>query len=124
MPRSTNAPAGRARRKKILKLASGYRGSHHRLYKTARQSVDHAGVYAYRDRRNRKRDFRKLWIARINAAVRACGLSYSVFIAGLKLANIDINRKVLADIAATDEVAFAQLVEQVKAKLDAAPATS
>ncbi len=121
MPRATNNPAGRARRKKILKLASGYRGSHHRLYKTARQAVDHAGVYAYRDRRNRKRDFRKLWIARINAAARACGLSYSRFIVGLKLANIDINRKVLADIAATDEVTFGQLVEQAKASLDAAP---
>lgn len=117
MPRATNAPASRSRRKKFLKLASGYRGSHHRLYKTARQSVEHAGLYAYRDRKARKRDFRKLWIARINAATRAMGISYSRFILGLKMANIDINRKVLADIAATDEVAFGQLVAQVKEQL-------
>lgn len=117
MPRATNAPASRSRRKKFLKLASGYRGSHHRLYKTARQTVEHAGVYAYRDRKARKRDFRKLWIARINAATRACGLSYSRFILGLKLANIDINRKTLADIAVTDEVAFGLLVDRVKEQL-------
>jgi len=120
MPRSTNAPASRRRRKKILKLASGYRGSHHRLLKTARQAVEHAGVYAYRDRRARKRDFRKLWIARINAAVRASGISYSRFIRGLRLANVDVNRKVLADMAATDEAHFGQLVELVKTKLDTA----
>ncbi len=120
MPRATNAPASRDRRKKFLKLASGYRGSHHRLYKTARQTVEHAGVYAYRDRKARKRDFRKLWIARINAATRALGLSYSRFILGLKMANIDINRKVLADIAATDEVTFNQLVQRVKEQLKSA----
>jgi large subunit ribosomal protein L20 len=120
MPRATNAPASRSRRKKFLKLASGYRGSHHRLYKTARQTVEHAGVYAYRDRKARKRDFRKLWIARINAATRALGISYSRFILGLKMANIDINRKALADIAATDEVAFGQLVAQVKEQLETA----
>ncbi len=119
MPRSTNAPASRSRRKKFLKLASGYRGSHHRLYKTARQAVEHAGVYAYRDRKTRKRDFRKLWIARISAATRACGLNYSRFILGLKLAKVDINRKMLADIAATDEVAFGHLVAQAKEQLSA-----
>jgi large subunit ribosomal protein L20 len=103
-----------------MKLASGYRGGHHRLYKTARQAVERAACFAYRDRRARKRDFRRLWIARINAATRACGISYSRFIAGLKLAGIDINRKMLADIAATDEVAFSHIVETVKAKLNAA----
>ena len=118
MPRSTNAPASRSRRKKFLKLAAGYRGSRHRLYKTARQAVEQAGVYAYRDRKARKRDFRKLWIARINAASRACGLTYSRFMRGLKLAEIDVNRKMLAEIAATDEVAFGQLVEQAKQQLD------
>jgi large subunit ribosomal protein L20 len=120
MPRSTNAPASRSRRKKVLKLAAGYRGSRHRLYKTAKQAVEHAGVYAYRDRKARKRDFRKLWIARINAATRALGLSYSRFILGLKLAGIDINRKMLADIAATDDVTFGQIVEKVKEQLNAA----
>ncbi len=120
MPRATSAPASRSRRKKYTKLASGYRGSRHRLLKTARQAVEHAGTYAYRDRKARKRDFRKLWIARINAATRACGISYSRFICGLKLANIDLNRKVLAEIAATDETRFNEIVEQVKAKLEAA----
>jgi large subunit ribosomal protein L20 len=120
MSRVTNRPASRRRRKKVLKLASGYRGSHHRLIKTAKQTIDHAGVYAYRDRKARKRDFRKLWIARINAGARANGLTYSRFISGLKMANITLDRKVLADIAATDETAFAQIVEQVKASLEAA----
>lgn len=118
--RATNNPASRRRRKKILKLAAGHRGSHHRLWKTAKQSVDHAGQYAYRDRKVRKREFRKLWIARINAGVRAAGLTYSRFIEGLKKANIDLDRKVLADIAATDEAAFAQIVEQAKAALGVA----
>ncbi len=118
MPRSTNKPASRARRRKILKLASGYRGSRHRLIKTAKQAVDHAGVYAYRDRKVRKREFRKLWIARINAATRAAGMNYSTFIQGLKRANIDINRKMLAEIAATDEAAFTQLIQTVKAHID------
>ena len=117
MPRATSAPAARSRHKKFLKLASGYRGSHHRLYKTARQTVEHALVYAYRDRKVRKREFRQLWIARINAAARACGVSYSRFMQGLKLTEIDLNRKMLADIAATDEAAFGQIVELVKAKL-------
>jgi large subunit ribosomal protein L20 len=89
--------------------------------KTAKQAVDHAGQYAYRDRKVRKREFRKLWIARINAGARANGLTYSRFISGLKMANIDLDRKVLADLAATDETAFAQIVEQVKAKLEATP---
>jgi len=120
MPRSTNRPASRQRRKKIIKLAAGYRGSRHRLLKTAKQAVDHAGQYAYRDRRTRKRDFRRLWIARINAGARANGLSYSCFIAGLKKANIELDRKMLAELAATDEAAFTRIVDQVKATLEAA----
>ncbi len=118
MPRALNNPASRQRRKKIIKLAAGYRGSRHRLWKTAKQAVDHAGQYAYRDRRTRKRDFRKLWIARINAGARANGMTYSHFINGLKKANIDLDRKVLAEIAATDEHAFAAIVEQAKAALE------
>lgn len=120
MPRSTNAPASRNRRRRILKRAKGYRGSRHRLLKTAKQAVDRAGQYAYRDRKVRKRDFRRLWIARINAAVRAHGLTYSRFIKGLKLADIEINRKMLAEIAVSDTTAFSQIVETAKSKLDAA----
>jgi len=120
MPRSTNSPASRDRRKKILKLAKGYRGSRHRLLKTAKQAVDHAGQYAYRDRKVRKREFRKLWIARINAAARANGITYSRLIQGLKLAEIDINRKMLADIAVHDAEAFTQIADAAKSKLDAA----
>jgi len=120
MPRATNAPAARRRHKKVLKRASGYRGSRHRLYKVAFQAVEHAGTYAYRDRRTRKRDFRRLWIARINAACRACGMNYSRFIRGLKLANVEVNRKMLAEIAATDEAGFEQLVHVAKTNLDGA----
>src|SRR5215475_4607545 len=106
MPRATNSPASRDRRKKILKRAKGYRGAHSKLLKTAKQQVDHSGVYAFRDRRVRKREFRQLWIARINAAARAAGVSYSRFMQGLKLAELDLNRKMLAEIAATDEASF------------------
>ncbi len=120
MPRSTNAPASRNRRRRIVKRAKGYRGSRHRLLKTAKQAVDRAGQYAYRDRKVRKRDFRRLWIARINAAARAHGLTYSRFIKGLKLADIDINRKMLAEIAVSDQAAFSQIVETAKSKLDPA----
>ena len=109
MPRSTGRPASRARRKKVLKLASGYRGSRHRLVKTAKQAVDHSGVYAYRDRKARKRDFRKLWIARINAGARANGMTYSRFMNGLKRANIELDRKVLAELAVSDAAAFTAL---------------
>lgn len=122
MSKPNNRPASRDRRKKILKLAEGYRGSRHRLLKTADAAVDHAGVYAYRDRKNRKRDFRKLWIARINAGTRANGMTYSAFINGLKKAGIELDRKVLADIAVMDAPAFAALVAQAQAALDAAPA--
>lgn len=120
MPRATNAPASRHRRKKYIKRASGYRGSRHKLMKTARQAVEHSDVYAYRDRKTRKRNMRKLWIARINAGTRARGLSYSRFIAGCKLANIDINRKMLAEMAATDTDNFNKIVDTIKAKLEAA----
>ena len=120
MPRATNSPASRDRRKKILKRAKGYRGAHSKLLKTAKQQVDHSGVYAYRDRKVRKREFRQLWIARVNAAARAAGLTYSTFMHGLKLANLDVNRKMLAEIAATDDAGFLKIVEIVKAKLAAA----
>jgi len=120
MARATGRPASRKRRKKILDLASGYRGSKHRLIKTAKQQVDHSGVYAYRDRKAKKRDFRKLWIARINAATRAQGLSYSRFMCGLRLADIDVNRKMLADMAVHDLKGFNQLVELAKSQLNAA----
>jgi large subunit ribosomal protein L20 len=120
MPRSTGAPASRNRRRKIIKLAKGYRGSRHRLLKTAKQAVDHAGQYAYRDRKVRKREFRRLWIARINAAARANGLTYSQFMKGLKLAEVDINRKMLSEIAIHDKDAFTQIVETAKSKLETA----
>ncbi len=119
MPRVRKSPATRSRRKKYMKLASGYRGGHHRLYKTARQAVERAGCFAYRDRRARKRDFRQLWIARINAAARACGVTYSRFMQGLKMANIEVNRKMLAELAVSDEAAFSKIVDLVKAQLNA-----
>ena len=119
MPRSTGRPASRSRRKKILDQAKGYRGSRHRLIKTAKQAVDHAGVYAYRDRKVRKREFRRLWIARINAAARANGITYSKLMAGLKIADIDINRKMLSEIAIHDAPAFTQLAETAKSKVEA-----
>lgn len=108
----------RARRKKALKQAKGYFGSKHRLYKTAKEQVMHSGAYAYRDRKARKRDFRKLWITRINAACRLNEISYSRFIDGLNKAGIEINRKMLAEIAIDDEKAFAELVKVAKAALE------
>ncbi len=114
MPRSRNAVASRARRKKVLKAARGYRGGRHALYRTARETVERALVFAYRDRRTKKRDFRKLWIARINAAARLNGMSYSRFISGLKKADIDINRKMLAEMAVNDANGFAKLAEVAK----------
>ena len=101
----------RKRRKKVLKLAKGFRGGRSKLFRTAADSVDKALMYAYRDRRARKRDFRKLWIARINAAVRMHNLSYSKFIHGLKLANIQLDRKVLAELAISDPAGFAQIAQ-------------
>ena len=117
MPRATNAPASRRRRKKILKQAAGYRGSRHRLLKTAFQAVEHSGQYAYRDRKARKRNFRALWIQRINAAVREHGLTYGRFIDGLNKAGIEVDRKMLADLAIHDKPAFGALAEQAKAAL-------
>lgn len=114
MPRSKNVVAARARRKKILKAARGYRGGRHALYRTARETVERALAYAYRDRRTKKRDFRKLWIARINAAARLNGMSYSRFISGLKKADVDINRKMLAEMAVNDQPGFARLAEMAR----------
>jgi large subunit ribosomal protein L20 len=107
------------RRKKIMKLAKGYFGSKHRLFKTAKEQVMKSLMYAYRDRRNVKRDFRKLWIARINAGARQNGLSYSKFMHALKLSGIDINRKILADLAVNDAKGFSELVTTVKTKINA-----
>jgi len=114
MPRATNAVASRRRRKKILKAAKGYRGGRSKLLKTAKESVHRALQYAYRDRRQRKRDFRRLWIARINAAAREKGLSYSEFIHALKKKNIVISRNILADLAVREPDVFTSLVQQVK----------
>ncbi|WP_213423497.1 50S ribosomal protein L20 [Bhargavaea massiliensis] len=114
MPRVKGGTVTRKRRNRVLKLAKGYYGSKHTLYKTANQQVMKSLQYAYRDRRQKKRDFRKLWIARINAAARINGLSYSKLMHGLKVAGIDVNRKMLADLAITDEKAFAQLADAAK----------
>jgi large subunit ribosomal protein L20 len=117
MPRSTNSPASRKRRKRVIKAAKGFRGFRSKLYRYAKDAVRKAMVYNYRDRKNRKRDFRKLWIQRLNAASRAHGLSYSRFTEGLKAAGIELDRKVLSDLAIKDEAAFAALVNQVKQAL-------
>lgn len=107
----------RRRRKKVLKLAKGYRGGRSKLFRTAADSVDKSLMYAYRDRRQRKRDFRRLWISRINAAARMNKLSYSKFMHGLKMANIDLDRKVLADLAITDPAGFTKIAELAAQKL-------
>ena len=117
MPRARNRVASRARRKKVLKAAKGYYGARSRSFKVAKQAVIKAGQYAYRDRRQRKRDFRALWIVRINAEARNNGLSYSRFVAGLKRAGIDVDRRVLADLALHEKEAFAALADQAKAAL-------
>lgn len=117
MPRVKRGVTARARHKKVLALAKGYRGRRKNVYRVAKQAVMKAGQYAYRDRRQRKRQFRQLWIVRINAGARQNGLSYSKFMNGLKRAAIEIDRKVLADLAVFDKVAFAQLVEKAKAAL-------
>ena len=114
MPRPKRSVASRARRKKILKQAKGYYGARSRSFKVAKQAVIRAGQYAYRDRRQRKRQFRSLWIMRINAAARQHGLSYSRFIAGLKQAAIDMDRRVLADLAVQEPDAFGALAEKAK----------
>jgi large subunit ribosomal protein L20 len=117
MPRVRHGVATKRRKKKVLKLARGYWGARSRLFKTAQEAVDRAQRYAYRDRRNRKRDFRRLWIARINAAARLHDLSYSQFIHGLLLAKVEVNRKLLADLAVREPEAFAALAAQAKAQL-------
>jgi len=117
MPRVKRGVTAHARHKKILNLAKGYRGRRKNVYRIAKEAVMKAGQYAYRDRRQRKRQFRALWIARINAAARECGLSYSVFMNGLKKASIDVDRKVLADLAVFDKTAFEKIAQQAKASL-------
>ena len=117
MPRVKRGVTAHARHKKILALAKGFRGRRKNVFRIAKQAVMKAGQYAYRDRRTRKRVFRRLWIARINAAARASGVTYSKFMAGLKKANIDIDRKVLANLAVNDPAAFSGIVEKVKAQL-------
>ncbi|MEJ2644591.1 MAG: 50S ribosomal protein L20 [Gammaproteobacteria bacterium] len=117
MSRVKRGVTARARHKKVMDKAKGYYGARSRVYRVAKQAVIKAGQYAYRDRRQRKRQFRALWIARINAGARENGLSYSRMINGLKKASVEIDRKVLADLAVFDKVAFARLAEQAKASL-------
>jgi large subunit ribosomal protein L20 len=119
MPRVKRGVQAHARHKKVLDKAKGYYGARRKVYRVAKQAVIKAGQYAYRDRRQRKRQFRALWIARINAAARENGLSYSRFINGLSKAEIEIDRKVLADLAVFDKAAFSALAEQAKASLAA-----
>ncbi|WP_316570921.1 50S ribosomal protein L20 [Neobacillus sp. YIM B06451] len=118
MPRVKGGTVTRKRRKKVLKLAKGYFGSKHTLYKVANQQVMKSLMYAYRDRRQKKRDFRKLWITRINAAARINGLSYSRLMHGLKLAGIEVNRKMLAELAVSDAAAFAELANAAKKQFE------
>ena len=117
MSRVKRGVTARARHKKVLKQAKGYYGARSRTYKTAKQAVTKAGQYAYRDRRQRKRQFRSLWIVRINAAAKEQGISYSRFMNGLQRANVELDRKVLADLAVNDKAAFSALVEQAKQAL-------
>ena len=117
MSRVKRGVTARARHKKVLAKAKGFRGRRGNVYRVAKEAVMKAGQYAYRDRRNRKRDIRALWITRINAAVRELGMSYSAFMAGMKKAKIEIDRKVLADLAVLDKPAFAKIAGQIKASL-------
>lgn len=112
MPRVSMSVASRKRKNKVLKLAKGYRGGRSKLFRTAQEAVDRALVYAYRGRKERKRDFRSLWIARINAATRMHGITYSAFIAALNKSGIEINRKVLADLAVRDAAAFKAILDK------------
>lgn len=114
MPRVKRAVLSKKKKRKIISNAKGFYGARKRKYKSAKEALMHSMVYAYRDRRVKKRDFRSLWIVRINAAARLNGLSYNNFMHGLKLAGIDINRKILADLAVTDATAFSQLAETAK----------
>ena len=117
MPRAVNGTVSRRRRKKILKMAKGYRSVRSTAFRKAREAVEHGLSYAYRDRKNRKREFRRLWIARINAAVRAEGMSYSQFMYGLKKADIQLDRKVLSDLAINNQETFKSLTETARANL-------
>lgn len=119
MPRVKRGVHARKKKRKILKQAKGYRGAKSRTYKSAKEQVMHSLKYAYRDRRAKKREFRKLWIARINAAARLNGLSYNKLIYGLKIANVDIDRKILSDIAINDPQAFSDLASLAKEKIGA-----
>lgn len=119
MPRATNGPASRNRRKRVIKEAKGYRGRRSKLFRYAKDARMKGKYWSYRDRKTRKRMFRRLWITRLSAAVRAQGLAYSRFIEGLKAANIELDRKVMSDIALTDEAAFAQIVGKAKDALQA-----
>ena len=118
MARVKRSVASRKRRKKVLDAAKGYVGGKRSSYKSAKEQVEHSLVYAYRDRKNRKRTMRRLWIMRINAAARAEGLSYNQFVAGCRKAGIELDRKVLADIAVDDPAAFGKIAEQAKAALE------
>jgi len=117
MPRVKRGVTARARHKKVIAQAKGFRGRRNNVFRIAKEAVMKAGQYQYRDRRTKKREFRALWIARINAAVREVGMTYSVFMNGLKKASIDIDRKVLADLAVYDRAAFGKIAEQAKASL-------
>lgn len=117
MPRITSGPASHRKKKRILNAAKGYRGGRSKLYRTAKDSVNRALAYSYRDRKRRKRDFRRLWIVRINAAARQNGLSYNRFIQGLQAADVEINRKVLADLAISHPEEFSQLTDLAKDSL-------
>jgi large subunit ribosomal protein L20 len=118
MPRATNAPASRKRRKRILKKAKGFRGGRSKLLRTAKDAVFKSQTWAYRDRKNRTRTFRSLWVQRINAATRAEGLTYSRFIEGLHAAGIELDRKVLSDLAIHDAAAFSAIVAKAKSSLE------
>src|SRR5437868_10851868 len=118
MPRATNAPASRARRKRLIKSAKGYRGRRSKLFRYAKDARMKAKYWAYRDRKTRKRNFRMLWVQRLNAAVRAQGLTYSRFAEGLRAAGITLDRKILADLAVTEEKTFASIIEQAKGALE------
>ena len=124
MPRVKRGVTARARHKKILALAKGYRGARSKLFKSANEAVIHALAYAYRDRRTRKRDFRRLWIQRINAAARADGITYNRFIQGLKAAGVEVDRRMLAELAVSDPPAFSALVDTAKNALSAADAAA
>ncbi|MGI8891259.1 MAG: 50S ribosomal protein L20 [Chthoniobacterales bacterium] len=118
MPRATNAPASRERRKRVIDASKGYRGRRSKLFRYAKDAQMKAKYWAYRDRKTRKRNFRMLWVQRLNAAARAEGLTYSRFAEGLKAAGIGLDRKILADLAVTDATAFKGIIEQVKSALE------